>query len=160
MVRMKKNVNIQDMLTIMLWLKTFYVIEGKTFKYEDLLEQAETYNYTNTPWNTDIHNIDDIVIESFKIYQRLKSTKDKVESVLNSLNSEFIDKTTFMTERENYERIFENLMMNYKYEDPEARGIQKGFLSEKMQECVQVEDYEQAAIIRDTIEECNRGYFY
>ena len=45
-------------------------------------------------------------------------------------------------------------MENFRYEYPEIRGIQKGVLTEKMNEYVAAEDYEHAAIVRDIIKEC------
>ena len=44
-------------------------------------------------------------------------------------------------------------MENCKYEDAEIRGIQKGFLTEKMKEYVALEDCENAAKLRDIINE-------
>jgi excinuclease UvrABC helicase subunit UvrB len=59
-----------------------------------------------------------------------------------------------INETKKYERVFEDLMENYQYEDPEIRGIQKGFLNEKMTKYVAEEDYENAAKIRDMIKTC------
>jgi len=42
-------------------------------------------------------------------------------------------------------------MENCKFEDPEIRGIQKGMATEKMNHCVEIEDYENAAKYRDLI---------
>ena len=53
-----------------------------------------------------------------------------------------------------YENVFEDLMENYKFDDPEIRGIQKGFLSEKMSQYAIEEEYEKAAKVRDMIKLC------
>ena len=154
MTTMKNKVNIDDFLTLIYWVKTFYMFEGKNFKYQNLLEQAETYKYKNTSLDTNIHHIDDLMIDAFVVYDKIKQTEEKVTSILDNIKVPFFSKETMLNETKNYERIFEDLIENYKYEDPEIRGIQKGFLGERMKEYVAVEDYESAASVRDMIKEC------
>lgn len=150
---MKNKVNIDDFLTLIYWVQTFFVFEGKKFEYQNLLEQAETYKLKNTPLNTDIHHIDELMIDAFKIYHRIKTTAEKVNQVLDNIQVPFISKDVMLVETKRYEQIFEDLMENYRYEDPETRGIQKGILTEKMSEYIAVEDYENAAKVRDIIKE-------
>ena len=57
---------------------------------------------------------------------------------------------TALKEIEKNVRVLEN----YKFENPEIRGIQKGILTEKMAEYVQTEEYEKAAKVRDMIKMC------
>lgn len=154
MLAMKNKIDIQDFLTLIYWVKTFFVLEGKKFNYEPLVEQAETYKLNNTPLDTNIHHIDDLMIDAFQIYRKLKETEKKVQEVMEHIQIPFISKEMMLDETKKYERIFEDLMENYKYEDPEIRGIQKGFLTERMKEYVEVEDYENAARVRDLIKEC------
>lgn len=165
MVKMRNNVNIDDFLILMYWIKTIYQFENKKFNYESLLMQVETYKYMNTPLNTEIHKIDDVMIDAYQIYHKLKMTEIEIATVLDNLDvipniagidKEFLknSKETMLNEAKKYENIFEDLMENIKYEDPEIRGIQKGFLSEKMKEYVAAEDYERAAKVRDIIKEC------
>ena len=150
---MKSKANVDDILTILLWVKTISEIEGKSFKYQNLQDQAETYKYTNTLLDTRIHPIDELMIDAFRVYDKLKKTKEKFNGVL-----EKIDFTSFQNRFNNeiskYEKSFEELMENFRYEYPEIRGIQKGVLTEKMNEYVAAEDYEHAAIVRDIIKEC------
>ena len=150
---MESKANVDDILTILLWVKTISEIEGKSFKYQNLQDQAETYKYTNTPLDTRIHPIDELMIDAFRVYDKLKKTKEKFNGVL-----EKIDFTSFQNRFNNeiskYEKSFEELMENFRYEYPEIRGIQKGVLTEKMNEYVAAEDYEHAAIVRDIIKEC------
>ena len=150
---MKSKANVDDILTILLWVKTISEIEGKSFKYQNLQDQAETYKYTNTLLDTRIHPIDELMIDAFRVYDKLKKTKEKFNGVL-----EKIDFTSFQNRFNNeiskYEKSFEELMENFRYEYPEIRGIQKGVLTEKMNEYVASEDYEHAAIVRDIIKEC------
>lgn len=153
---MKTKINIDDFLTLLYWIKTFILLEGKQFNHQNLLDQAETYKLSNTPLDTKIHPIDDLMVDAFHIYHKLIETEEKVDKLLEHIiiPLPFFNKEIMLNETLKYKRIFEDLMENYKYEDPELRGIQKGFLQEKMRECVQIEDYENAARIRDLIKEC------
>ena len=162
---MKSKANVDDILTILLWVKTISEIEGKSFKYQNLQDQAETYKYTNTPLDTRIHPIDELMIDAFRVYDKLKKTKEKFNGVLEkidftSFQNKFLierlngNKDVFNNEISKYEKSFEELMENFRYEYPEIRGIQKGVLTEKMNEYVASEDYEHAAIVRDIIKEC------
>jgi len=153
-VSMKNKVNIDDFLTLLYWIKTFFYIEGKRFNYQGLLDQAETYKLKDTPLDTKIHHIDDLMIDAFQIYHKLKETEEKVQEVMDKIQIPFIDKDMMAAETKKYERIFEDLIENYKYDDPEVRGIQMGILNEKMKEYVAVEDYENAARVRDLLKEC------
>jgi len=158
MEKMKTKVNIDNILTLLLWIKTIYTIEGKKFNYDNLLSQAETYKYSNTPLDTKIHSIDEMLIDAFSVYDKLKKTKIKFDEILEKIPELRIQintsKEILSEEIGKYEEIFEDLMENYRYEDPETRGIQKGVLSEKMKDFVAVEDYERAAKVRDIIKEC------
>ena len=155
---MKTKINIDDFLVLINWVKMFFMFEGKTFNHQSLFDQAETYKLNNTPLNTQIHPIDNLMIDAYQIYVKLKSTSKKVMQVMDSISAAgivipFVTKDMMLNETQNYERIFEELIENYKYEDPEIRGIQKGFLSEKMKEYILSEDYESAARLRDMIKE-------
>lgn len=149
---MKNKIDIDDFLVIINWVKLFLLIEGKPFVHQNLLDQAETYKFKNTPFDITIHNIDELMIDAYKIYNRIKITKNKVDMILEHIT--IISKDEILEEIKKYETIFENLIENYKYEDAEIRGIQKGILLEKMNDSVKVEDYETAARLRDIIKEC------
>ena len=153
-VNVKDKVNIDDFLTLIYWVRIFFTFEGKNFNYQNLLEQAETYKLKNTPLDVHIHRIDDLMIDAFQIYLKIKATEEKVLDVYDSISIPFVSKDMLIKETKNYERIFEDLMENYKYDDPEIRGIQKGFLMEKMNKYVADEEYEKAAVVRDMIKEC------
>lgn len=156
MIDMKTKVNIDDFLHLILWIKTFYVIEGKKFNHDGLIAQAETYKLKNTPFDTNIHHIDNLMIDAYQVYHRLKITEEKVNQMMDMIQIPFINinKDMMISETNKYKKIFEDLLENYKYDDPEIRGIQKGFLGERMKEYVEVEDYENAARLRDMIKLC------
>jgi hypothetical protein len=157
---MKIKIDIEDFLILIYWVKIYHLFEKKPFNHDSLFQQAETYCFTKTPLDTNIHPIDDLMIDAYQIYVKLKTLSNKVEKAVDSMESEgfvlpfSVSKDIMVRETRKYERIFEELIENCKFEDPETRGIQKGFLSEKMKECVVVEDYEKAAKLRDMIKEC------
>lgn len=151
---MKTKIDITDFLILISWIKTFFIFEGKKFNHEHLLEQVETYKFTNTSLDTTIHSIDELMIDAFKVYQKLNETEKEVFEMMGIINIPFISTDLMKNEINRYKNIFEYLMENYKYEDPETRGIQKGILSEKMKKYIEVEDYENAAKMRDLIKEC------
>lgn len=152
MVHLKSKINIDDFLILVYWVKTHYWLEGRNFVHQHLLEQAETYQYNNTPLDTNIHKIDNFMIDAFAIYRQLKETEDKMIEIFESLPT--IKTEEFMEQTKKYEEIFENIMENYKFEEPEIRGIQRGILTIKMREYVELEEYEKAAQVRDMIKCC------
>jgi hypothetical protein len=151
---MKNKINIHDFLILIYWVQTFFVFEGKTFKHKNLIDQAESYKIKNIPLDTSIHNIDELVIDSYQVYVKIKASEKSVNEILDTVQLPFITKDMVIEQTQKYESIFEDLMENYRYEDTEIRGIQKGFLQEKMNKYVEVEEYENAARMRDIIKEC------
>lgn len=148
---MKNKVDIDDFLILIFWVKTIYQIEGKKFEYDNLWDQAITYKYKNIPLDTNIHHIDKLMIDAFQIYNKIKTTTEKVVEILDVVKFPYIKKEDMLTQSKIYETIFEDLIENYKYEEIETRAIQKGFLSEKMKEYIAKEEYEKAANVRDII---------
>ena len=80
---MKTKINTKDLITLLYWVKTFLIFEGKPFIYQKLLDQAETYSLKNIPFDTKIHRIDEFVADAYKVYHRIKITSDKVNTILN-----------------------------------------------------------------------------
>ena len=122
------------------------------FKYEDISQQVESYYLTKTPFNTKIHKIDKFMVDVYKVYQSILDSEQRV--------IQFVDNFDFINEEmrkeikkavTKFKRIFDDMMVYYKYEEPEIRGIQKNYLKEKLDELVSDEEYEKAADIRDKI---------
>jgi hypothetical protein len=152
MVKIKSKINIDDFLTLIYWVKTMYFMEGKEFAYESLYQQAQTYKYNDTPLDVNIHKIDDFLIDAYWIYDKLRKTQDKMLDIVDAIPT--VNKDDIVKETQKYENIFESIMENFKFDEPEIRGIQKGILNERMKEYVEVEDYENAAKVRDMIKIC------
>ena len=107
---MKTKIDINDFWTLMIWIKTYDVIEGKDFKFESLFQQVETYKYTNTPLDINIHPIDHLMLEAYYLYNKLKTTEDRVSKVLDLLT--FVDKEEVLSETNKYFKIFEDISIN------------------------------------------------
>jgi len=150
-VTMKNKINIDDFLILIYWTKNFSMLEKRHFEHEDLLQQAESYHTLGTPLDTKIHPIDELLIESYQLYNKLLRTEKQVKDVLNKINIPFFNSDNMVNEMGKYIQIFEDLMENYTYTDPEIIGIQRGILNEKLKYCIEVEDYEKAAKLRDII---------
>ena len=151
--RSENKVKSDDILIILFWVKSFFSFENKSFNYQNLIDQAITYQITNTQFDVSIHPIDDLMIDAYKIYHKLKNTEDQFSNVLNTVNVPFIKKDMIIDQIKTFTSVFEYFIENCYYEDPEIRGIQRGILTEKMKKYVADEDYEKAAKVRDIINE-------
>lgn len=152
--KMKTEIKADDILIILYWVNTFFSYENKVFTYQNLLDQAETYQLTNTPFDVNIHPIDELMIDAHKVYHKFKETEKQLYDILDMINTLSIKKEVIKEQVDRFFNIFDDLIENYRYEDPEIRGIQKGVLTEKMKKYVADEEYELAAKLRDIINEC------
>lgn len=150
----KSKVEVDDILVILYWVKSFFSFESKSFVHQNLLDQAETYQFNKTQFDTNIHPIDELMIDAYKIYHKLKDTQEQFSNVLEVVKIPFVNKDMIIEQIKKFIIIFDDLIENYHYEDPEIRGIQKGVLTEKMKKYVSEEEYEMAAKLRDIINEC------
>jgi len=149
---MKTKIDILDFITLIEWVKISTEYEGREFNFQNLYDQAQTYKLTNTPLDTNIHNIDDFMVEALKKYINIKTIKKQFEDLINNLKLPFDIKPNNILEHvEKYQLICEDLMLNYKYEHTEICGIQLGFLNEKMEKYVYTEEYEKAALCLNMI---------
>ena len=149
---MRTKINIDDFIILISWVRISLLAKDKKFNYQSLWDQAETYKMKETPLDITIHNIDELMIDAFKIYLELKASEDKVNEAMD-MHFAFL-KDMMIKETKRFENIVEDILENCKFEDPEIRGIQKGFLDSKMKEYAAVEDYENAARVRDLISMC------
>lgn len=154
---MKNKVNIDDMITLIEWVRMFSAGDHKPFLYQNLLDQVKTNKLKNLPLDISIHNIDDLMTDALKIYVKVQGVKETFEKMVEAMTSNplfkvlNINKEGLIEESNKFERICENMMENFKFESPEVRGIQKTYLPIKMKEYVAAEEYEKAANVRDMI---------
>lgn len=156
-INMKNKVKISDLLILVYWVRAFQLVENKKFNYDFLMKKIEEMSDNGVDYfDTSKFSVDELMIDAYKVYTRLSNTKELIESAgekyffLNSTKDIMIEETS------KYEKIIDKMLENVKYEDAEIRGIQKGYLKEKLKKCIEppLEDYENAARLRDLINEC------
>lgn len=152
---MKNKVRVNDFLILISWVRVYQIFEIKRFNYENMLTTVENMIRDKIEY-FDISDgvIDDFMADAYKLYLKILKSKEFIEKYSDSINLPYISKDVMMDETKKFENIIEYMLENIKYDDAEIRGIQKGFLTDKMKMCVDVEDYENAAKFRDLIKEC------
>lgn len=142
-----------------------FLLEGKTYPYENLLEQVNSYKLLKTPFDTKIHNIDDFMVDAYVVYDKYhKIQKQNIDSVIDLISSndsfkdllklfkmDGLDVDAVKDQLKLYIDTFEKLMINCDFEGVQIRGIQKNFLNDKMSDAISDEDYELCAFLRDKI---------
>ena len=99
-------------------------------------------------------NIDDLMADAYKLYLKIANSRQIINKLGDDFKFPYFDKDMLMEESQKFENIIVYMLENIKYEDSEIRGIQMGFLTDKMNQCIEIEDYENAAKFRDLIKEC------
>ena len=164
---MKKQINLKDITTLIFWVQTFYVFEHKSFNHQLLFDKAislyadkatslyvDNANFTDAELMvnySDLH-IDEFMVDAYVVYTKMKKVSENVD-IIDMFKVAHIKKDDVIRETGRYFDIFQDLIENYNYEEPEIREIQQGILNDKMLACVNVEDYENAAKYRDIIKE-------
>lgn len=124
--------------------------------YENLFEQVETYRLSGTVFDTDIHNIDELMVDAYKLYAEIKELKE-IDSLPQEIFSGLanfgikmnLDDVQMVSH--NFISIFDEIMINCTFEGVQIRGIQKNFLGDKLNDAISDEEFEKAAYIRDKI---------
>jgi len=147
---MKTKIKVDDVRTLIFWVQTFYLFENKQFKHQMLLEKSTSIS--NDLVDAEIFHIDELMVDAYDIYNKMKKASEHID-MIDMFKVSNLNKEDVIRETEKYFNIFQDFIENYKYDDPEIRGIQQGILNEKMLNCVKVEDYENAAKYRDIIKE-------
>ena len=134
------------------------------FKYQNLLDQIETYKLTETPFDTVLHKIDDFMIDVYRTYckmeilihdsERLLEDEDGMmemgitESLMNLYHQGANSVSKNFTK---LKVIFNQIMLHYEFTETEIRGIQWNYLKDMLKESINNEDFEESASIRDRI---------
>ena len=134
-----------------------YSISGKLgeFKYQNLLDQAESYKLSGTPLDTKIHSIDEFMVDLYRTFNHyeiqirmIDNTESKEELKMMGLER---DALKLMKDFSRLKVIFNEIMLHYEFIETEIRGIQINYLRDMLKESVEIEDYESAASIRDRL---------
>ena len=168
----RTKVDIDDFLFLVSWVFAPTLTENRSFKYQNLLDQAITNQLKNIPLDVTIHKIDDFMVDVYIMYDKIISIEDNLSEAYDAFNSlvsggglfgglfgdllggggaDKITKEMLIENVNRYKKVFSDMMIYYEYEKTEIRGIQKNFLKAKLQELVDNEDYELAADVRDKI---------
>jgi len=147
---MKTKINVNDIRTLIFWVQTFYLFEHKKFNHQMLLDKSISIDSVLVDSN--VLHIDELMLDAYGVYNKMKKVNEHID-MIDMFKVANLKKEDVIRETEKYFNIFQDLIENYKYDDPEIRGIQQGILNEKMLDCVNVEDYETAAKYRDLIKE-------
>lgn len=152
---MKQELNNADFLTLIYWVKTYLSLENRDFKYQNILNTVLVRKRFNIPLDTNIDDIDDLILDAYKLYLKINSTKDRVLDIMSTMGISNVSNVSTIAkdEIEQYGKIVEDLLENYKFKNDKVREIQKDFSTQKMKDCVDIEDYENAARFRDLIKE-------
>lgn len=152
---MKNKVNVSDFLVLIGWVRVYQTFELRRFDYQKIMDKVEKlYHNGDEYFDVTVNNIDDLMADAYKLYMKIGKSKKMLTKLNDDIKLPYFDKNTLIQETEKFEKIIEYMLENIKYEDAEIRGIQKGFLTEKLNRCVEIEDYENAAKFRDLIKEC------
>jgi len=147
---MKTKINVKDIMTLIFWIQTFYIFDHREFKHQKLFDKA--LSMTNDSVDTDVFHIDDLMIDAYEVYVKMEKVNEHID-MLDMFNVANIKKDEVISETKKYFDIFQDFIENYKYDNPKIREIQHEILTDKMLDCVKVEDYETAAKYRDLINE-------
>jgi len=134
-----------------------YSIGGKlgSFKYQNLMDQAESYKLTGTPLDTKIHPIDEFMVDVYRTFNHYES---EIRMIDNSESMEELkmmglerDALNLMKDFSRLKVVFNEIMLHFEFTETEIRGIQINYLRDMLKESVEIEDYETSALIRDRI---------
>jgi len=148
-------INSGDMFQLIAAVYLEMKIGGKEWKYNNLLEQVDTYKLNNTPFNPNIHNIDDFMVEAYKVYDKYLLIKDKIDEALQITglsNNPFFTKEKIKKEFDIIMNTVEQILINCNFKGVQIRGIQKNFLNDKLKESIEQENYELCAILKEKID--------
>ena len=152
---MKNKVSLNDLLVLISWVKVYQFFELRRFDYQKIFDNVENL-YKNGAEYFDVSgsNIDDLMIDAYKLYIKISKSRMILDKLDDNFKFPYFDKKMLIEESQKFEKVIEYMLTNIKYEKPEILDIQKVYLTDKMYECAQSENYEEAAIYRDLIEEC------
>lgn len=159
MTKEQYKIDIDGIYYLIFAVYTDYHFKKKDFPYDNLKSQIETYQMTKTPFDPNIHNIDDFMVDAYSIYDRYMSIEGELGNILGSLGMEklgidFLDLNEDKI-REEFDKItgtFEDIIINCDFESPQIKGIQINFLKDKMKDAIVDENYELCAKLKNKIE--------
>ena len=151
---MKNKVRIYDFLILINWVKVYQLFELKRFDYQRIMNSVEKL-YSNGVEYFDVTegDVNNLMTDAYKIYTKIVKSKKIIENGNYDIKSSYLNNELLFEEVMKFEKIIEYMLETIKYDDAKIRDIQKGYFIDKMNLCVEVEDYENAAKYRDLVKE-------
>ena len=147
------SVDSNNMFILVIAVYTDYKSKGKTFPYSNLLSQVETYKMNGTTFKPKFHKIGDFMVDAYTVYDRYLSIEDKLTDMLSMTGlGEVFNEEKIKEELMAISNTFEVLMINCDFEGVQIRGIQKNFLKDKLEEAIEIEEYELCAVLKKKID--------
>jgi len=130
MLHKKTKMKKSNLLILLTWLKGETTLTNKPFPFDYLFSECIQDN-----GDIDVQNIiDQLMIDLFGIYNKLKSkSKEELEEKLkqnvmfNVLSKDIVSES--MRSLNSFLKLYEDILMNTKFEYPEIRGIQKNIMT-------------------------------
>lgn len=149
----KYNLSVGDLYDLLVWAQGFSQIEGKEFAYSDKL--SNLYG-VDRGVNMDVSDyVDDLFVYLYSYYETL-SKADFGKELENNPFFNFFDKTALeetINSAKNFVEIYKRLYTEYKFDNPESRGIQKNLIEELLNKNIEAENYEICAELTEKLKE-------
>jgi hypothetical protein len=133
-----------------------------SFKYQNLMDQIETYKLSGTPLDTKIRPIDEFMVDVYRTYCDLEKMINAGNEGLQEYEEEeeMGDMLSFfktgtkkvMKHFTRLKMIFNDIMLHFEFTETEIRGIQLNYLNDMLKESIETEDFEMSALVRDRLE--------
>ena len=154
MLEKKITMKTSELLILLTWLKGETVMTKKTFSFDYLLSEC-----IKDVEEVDVEDfIDQLMIDLYDMYDKLKKTskedleeKMKQTALFNILSKELVSES--MRSLESFIELYENILMDTKFEYPEIRGIQKNIFNTLITSCIMNEEYEKCIELKEKIKD-------
>ena len=154
MLEKRTKLKSDDLIVLLTWLKGETMMSKKKFNFNDLLNEC-----TSNVGDIDVEDqFDNLMFDLYSIYNKLKNItveefEDKVmeSPMFNIMPKEIVEESK--RSLENFVNLYEELIMNSKFEFADIRGIQKNMLTMLINKYIANEEYEKCSELQKKIKE-------
>ena len=154
MLEKRETVNTGDLLTLLTWLKGESTVLDNKFGFDYLLNECGT-----GVENVDVTGFfDQLMYDLYHIYEKLeKLTPEDLEAkvvnnpMFNILPKDVVEES--MRSMDSFMKLYEELIMNSKFEEGNIRAIQKKIMDKLFIKFVATEEYEKCGEIKQKLTE-------
>jgi len=153
MLKTNKIIKKTELLTMLTWLKSDSLLKNKPFNYDLLIDECHNFE---TPDIDISDNLDFLMCDLFSTYQDLKSQSpekisEKLLSSFSFLSKEVINES--IKSINNFITIYENIIMNYKFDNIQMRNTQKTIITILISKYTKSEEYEKCVELTQKLSE-------